>query len=105
PVRGRRRSSPWCSASRCRWPAGTASWLEREDRAGVHDAAGVERVLQGREQVVSTAVLLLDPGRAVLADPVVVHHRAARPQGLFDDDRVQRLVVDLDLLARAAPDL
>ena len=49
-------------------------------------------------------MLLPHPGRSVLADPVVVHHRPAQPQSLLDDDRVQRLVVDLDLLARAAPD-
>ena len=49
-------------------------------------------------------MLLLDPGRAVLADPVVVHHRPAQPQGLLDDDRVQRLVVELDLLAGAGVD-
>src|SRR5689334_25024127 len=82
-----------------------ASRVEREDRARVHHALGVERLLQGRQQPVGAAVLVGHPRGAVLADPVVVHHRPARPQGFFDDDRVQRLVVDLDLLARAAPDL
>src|SRR5690348_12552425 len=82
-----------------------ASWVEREDRARVHHALGVERLLQGRQQPVGAAVLVGHPRGAVLADPVVVHHRPARAQGFLDDDRVQRLMVDLDLLARAAPDL
>ena len=61
-------------------------------------------MLERRQQVVGAAVFLPHPGRSVLADPVVVHHRPAQPQSLLDDDRVQRLVVDLDLFARAAPD-
>src|SRR6185437_5301767 len=82
-----------------------ASRLQREDRARVHHALGVERLLQGRQQPVGAAVLVGHPRGAVLADPMVVHHRPARAQGFFDDDRVERLVVDLDLLARAAPDV
>src|SRR5580693_5974998 len=58
---------------------------QREDRARVHDALGVERLLEGGQQVVGAAVFLANPSRAVLADSVVVHHRPAHPQGLGDD--------------------
>src|SRR5207244_4167960 len=78
------------------------SWLDRpgdgEDGALIHDPVGVERRLQGREDRVGAAVLLLRPRGPVLPDAMVVHHRATVTERFLDDDRVEWDVVLLDLL-------
>ncbi|MNC83940.1 hypothetical protein D3C75_1381880 [compost metagenome] len=38
----------------------------------------------------------------MLADAVVMHHRAALPNRLFNDDFIKRIVVLIDLLFRFA---